>query len=325
MKERIKLYGAILLLLILIPYMITLFFHGESIGLFSGKTSPDEQLEEQVLYLVSEQISGQANLEAIKAQAVIARTQLCCAQQENATETMQEKASGAGQQNGGGLSGNQENLLANMEALAFCVEETQGEVLTYEGELISPEYHAVSGKYTRNATEVAGQEDKVYLQSVESVQDIYSEDYLSVIYIEKEELAKAVDGILSMEQLEAGSGQKGESSEEISSENNLLVPAETILEDLVIAERDSAEYVTKVQYKDVTIHGEALREQLGLSSALFYFSELKGKVRILTKGLGHGLGLSQYGADVMATEGKTYEEILKYYYTGVEIAEDYNK
>ena len=42
--------------------MITLFFHGESMGLFSGKTSPDEQLEEQVLYLVSEQISGQAKL-----------------------------------------------------------------------------------------------------------------------------------------------------------------------------------------------------------------------------------------------------------------------
>lgn len=320
MKERIKLYGAILLLLILIPYMITLFFHGESMGLFSGKTSPDEQLEEQVLYLVSEQISGQSNLEAIKAQAVIARTQLCCAKKGNATETMQEKSSKTEQQNGVGLSGNQENLLANMETLAFCVEETQGEVLTYEGELISPEYHAVSGKYTRNATEVAGQEDKVYLQSVESVQDIYSEDYLSVIYIEKEELAKAVDGILSMEQLEAGSGQEGQSPE-----NSLPVPAETILEDLVIAERDSAEYVTKVQYKDVTIHGEALREQLGLSSALFYFSELKGKVRILTKGLGHGLGLSQYGADVMATEGKTYEEILKYYYTGVEIAEGYNK
>lgn len=302
MKERIKLYGAILLLLILIPYMITLFFHGESMGLFSGKTSPDEQLEEQVLYLVSEQISGQANLEAIKAQSVIARTQLCYTKQGNVTETLAEKSYGTEQQNEVSLSGNQENLLANMDTLAFCVEETQGEVLTYEEELICPEYHAVSGKYTRNATEVAGQEDKVYLQSVESVQDIYSEDYLSVIYIEKEELAKAVEGIL-----------------------DISVPAETILEDLVIAERDSAEYVTKVQYKDVTIHGEALREQLGLSSALFYFSELKGKVRILTKGLGHGLGLSQYGADVMAAEGKTYEEILKYYYTGVEIAEGYNK
>lgn len=302
MKERIKLYGAILLLVILIPYMITLFFHGESMGLFSGKTSPDEQLEEQVLYLVSEQISGQAQLEAIKAQAVIARTQLCQIKQGNVTETMQEKSAETEQHNSVGLSGNQENLLANMEALAFCVEETQGEVLTYEGELISPEYHAVSGKYTRNATEVAGQEDKVYLQSVESVQDIYSEDYLSVIYIEKEELAKAVEEIL-----------------------DISVPVETILEDLIIAERDSAQYVSKVQYKDVTIHGEALREQLGLSSALFYFSELKGKVRILTKGLGHGLGLSQYGADVMAAEGKTYEEILKYYYTGVEIAEGYHK
>ena len=54
-----------------------------------------------------------------------------------------------------------------------------------------------------------------------------------------------------------------------------------------------------------------------LNSACFYFSELDGKIRILTKGIGHGLGLSQYGANELAKQGKNYQDILKYYYQDV--------
>ena len=51
----------------------------------------------------------------------------------------------------------------------------------------------------------------------------------------------------------------------------------------------------------------------------FYIREIDGRVRIVTKGLGHGYGLSIYGANEMAKEGKTYQEILSYYYSGLEI------
>ena len=60
--------------------------------------------------------------------------------------------------------------------------------------------------------------------------------------------------------------------------------------------------------------GEEFRNCLNLNSACFYLKEVEGKVRIVTKGLGHGLGLSQYGANELAKEGKTYREILQYYY-----------
>ncbi len=286
MKEKLKIYGAIALLLILIPYMITLFFHGEGVGLFREKSSPDVQLEEQVLHLVSEEISGQAEMEAIKAQTVIARTML------HQNPDME-------------VTGNETNLLENMETLKFCVEETQGKILTYEGQPIQPEYHAVSGKCTRNATEVAGQEDKLYLKSVESLYDINSPDYLTIFYMEKTELAAKVQELL--QEAQTGSTAAVE------------VNPETILTDLLIEERDSADYVTKVRYGDTVINGEAMRDGLNLPSSLFYLSELKGKVRVMTKGLGHGLGLSQYGANAMAAEGKKYEEILKYYYSQVEI------
>ena len=273
-----------MLLLMLVPYMVTVFFNDESAGLWQQSDSSAE-LEEKVALLVSEEISGQAELEAIKAQAVIARTTLY-------------------QDPDMDVKGNENNLQENMETIQFCVEETCGEILTCQGIPIDAAYHAVSGKATRNASEVSGQEDKSYLKSVDSSMDIASPDYLVISYMEKSELALTVQELLEKE------GEAGAS---------VTVNAETILSDLVIEERDSAEYVTKVRYGDKIFNGEALRDALELPSAVFYFSELDGKVRIMTKGLGHGLGLSQYGAEIMAKEGKTYQEILKYYYTGVEI------
>lgn len=272
-------FGAVILLMILIPYLVTFFFYQDGTRLLQKNEDAIKQ-EERVLLLLSEEISGAAELEAVKAQAVIARTALY--------ENPQME-----------VTGNADNLQVNLERLQFCVEETSGEILTYQGDPIDSAYHRVSGKRTRNASEVAGQEDKSYLQSVDSSMDIQAEEYLTVQYMEKEQLAAAVEHLLGQ------TVQMGNPEE--------------ILVNLVIEERDSAGYVTRVRYKTAILNGEALRDALELPSAIFYFSELEGKVRILTKGLGHGLGLSQYGADYLAKEGRTYKEILQYYYTGVEI------
>ena len=97
------------------------------------------------------------------------------------------------------------------------------------------------------------------------------------------------------------------------------VDPEKLPDSLKIQERDSAGYVTKIQYGEITLNGEAVRAALGLPSACFYFSQLEGRVRITVKGLGHGLGMSQYGANEMAKEGKDYREILNYYYQDIRI------
>jgi len=89
---------------------------------------------------------------------------------------------------------------------------------------------------------------------------------------------------------------------------------------LTIEARDSAGYVTRVRCGSVVLNGEAVRDALGLSSSCFYFSQSDGKIRITCKGEGHGLGLSQYGANELAKEGKNYREILKYYYQDVKIS-----
>lgn len=277
MKEKLKLYGAVFILILFVPCLLTIYFQGE--GLLSGFAGRElSDTEKKVIRLVSEEMPGSYETEALKAQAVIARTNLY------RDPDMEIKE-------------NEDNLKENLDRITFCVEDTRGKILTCKGEPIDAAYHAVSSKRTRNAAEVPGQEDKTYLASVDSSQDIKAEEYLTIVYMEKKEMAEKLEPLLE--------GEK--------------VDPEKLPDSLKIRERDSAGYVTKIQYGEITLNGEAVRAALGLPSACFYFSQLEGRVRITVKGLGHGLGMSQYGANEMAKEGKDYREILNYYYQDIRI------
>ena len=277
MKEKLKLYGAVFILILFVPCLLTIYFQGE--GLLSGFAGRElSDTEKKVIRLVSEEMPGSYETEALKAQAVIVRTNLY------RDPDMEIKE-------------NEDNLKENLDRITFCVEDTRGEILTCKGEPIDAAYHAVSSRRTRNAAEVPGQEDKTYLASVDSSQDIKAEEYLTIVYMEKKEMAGKLEPLLEKEK----------------------VDPEKLPDSLKIQERDSAGYVTKIQYGEITLNGEAVRAALGLPSACFYFSQLEGRVRITVKGLGHGLGMSQYGANEMAKEGKDYREILNYYYQDIRI------
>lgn len=88
---------------------------------------------------------------------------------------------------------------------------------------------------------------------------------------------------------------------------------------LEIISRDSAGYVAEVRAGAEIISGEELRAQMELPSGAFSFQRADGGLRILTRGVGHGLGLSQWGARSMALEGSSYIEILYYYFPRMEI------
>ena len=78
-------------------------------------------------------------------------------------------------------------------------------------------------------------------------------------------------------------------------------------------------YVQDVCMQEVCVSGRSIREAFGLRSSSFEIVRDGKDVVITTKGSGHGIGMSQYGAQGMAQEGKSYREILQYYYQGVEI------
>ena len=257
---------------------MTLVFQGDEIlsdtesNEIQHKSShPDE--EEKMAALVSilaRDIPVTYEEEAICAQAVIVRTNY-----EYALSQGKEPETGLSVAEQTKLFGN-ENYNRYYQKLENCLIETEGEVLTYQGQEIEAPYFAVSAEKTRG-TELP------YLKSVESIWDITSEDFLKVEFYDTGELVDICNQAFS----EAG------------------LTAEDWVNTLVVTEREES--------------GEEFRKAFSLKSACFYIKEIDGRGRIVTKGLGHGYGLSIYGANEMAKEGRTYQEILSYYYSGIEI------
>lgn len=299
MKEKIKTFLFMCVLVVAIPYIATLLFQGEETSLnqkdiekmelnntSAGAKAKDIDVEEYVKGVVAKQISLESESETLKAQTVIARTMIVKAQteQKELPESMETQELAKLFENKG--------FKEKYYLLEQAVAATKGEILTWQEKPAEVAYHAVSAGKTREGQTALGREDVPYLKSVESMKDISSPDYLKVIFMEKEELAQKLQ----------------------TADNTLQINAEELPENIQIAGRDDSGYVTQVQIGAMTLTGEQLRQYLELNSACFYIKEVEGQLRILTKGLGHGLGMSQYGANEMSKQGKSYKEILAYYY-----------
>ncbi len=98
---------------------------------------------------------------------------------------------------------------------------------------------------------------------------------------------------------------------------NILIP----VKEMEIKEWDQAGYVMEVLVNGEEMSGEEFRQMYGLASSCFEFQTFENDTRIITKGIGHGLGLSQYTANQMAINGKTSTEILQFFFPGTEIKE----
>ena len=287
MKEKIKVLISCALILVCLPYLITYFFQGEKT---SAATEKSEESQE-IAGILAEQVPVNMKEEVLKAQAVMVRTQLAYCEKNN-----QEKPKALSKEEMEQLWG-QKNYYEFYEKLIRAAEETEGQVITFQGEVINPAFHKVSAGYTRDGSTVY--KNTPYLLSVKSEADILSEDYLKVQFF---------------------------TSKEFMERQSYLIPASGIEEkpvgDIVKSielHRDGAEYVTAMKINGTEVDVDAFLETFELPSANFFIKEMDDKVRIVTKGCGHGYGLSQYGANEMAKKEKTYEEILKYYFSGIKI------
>ncbi len=86
-----------------------------------------------------------------------------------------------------------------------------------------------------------------------------------------------------------------------------------------VGKRNATNHVEEVIIDNKTVSGIEFRKLLNLRSTDFEISEKNGFYEITTRGYGHGVGMSQFGANMLAKENKTYEEILKYYYGNIEL------
>lgn len=248
--------------------------------------------EEYLWGVVAKQIPADYGKEALKAQAIIARTYIygIMGDQNEIPESSldidypEEKQLKK--------MWGKEKMAEYYKNIKNAVEDTNGMVITYEGELITPLFHRASTGRTR-----AAGEETPYIKAAESAEDVGADGFLQVKTFSSDEFAARIREIPDAGEL----------------------AAENIFSQIQMISRDESDYVEEIQIGTKSYTGEEVEYALGLSSPSFVLEEYEGNIRAVAKGIGHGYGMSQYGAKIKAEEGWTAEDILKYFYSGVEV------
>ncbi len=252
-------------------------------------------LEEYLVYKLSAVMPQEYEKEALKAQAVLLRTEVVEALREEDTKSLQIS--------GGGMERWYETDTGSEAYLPWrqAVEETAGLYLCCEGEPIQASYFKLSNGQTRDAAEVWDTDARPYLTGISCVQDKAARDYSSIVKVSRTNYVRTLQARLT-----------GNFSQQ------------EILEGAAVF-YDSAGYVTKVSFsaenkETQEIDGEEFRYLFDLPSASFEMEQEKTQVIFRVTGVGHGFGMSQYGANCMALNGETYDQILAEFFFRTELA-----
>ncbi len=188
-----------------------------------------------------------------------------------------------------------DQFAVNYQKICEAVDPVIGQILTYEKEPIISAFHSISGGITESAQTVWGQEVS-YLVPADSPGDELSPHYETQTVLTAAEVRHAL----------------------ASAYPDIALP-ESPAEWLSIQEHSSSGTVTLLTAGNQTLTGTELRSLLNLRSAQFQIRYDDGNFTFTTFGYGHGVGMSQYGADYLARQGYSYDEILRHYYTGAEL------
>lgn len=262
-------------------------------------------LEDYVMGVVAAEVPSDFHLEALKAQAVAARTYALRRMEEAATRGDGAHVSSEPHVHQAWVP--QEEFLARWGALEGrrrwgrireAVLATRGLVLTYEGQLIDALYHASSGGHTEDA----GRYFAAHVPYLVGVPDPYSEGAPGNETWAAFLLADVLERLGVGEQAAAGQGAHGA---------------------VAVLSRTNAGRAAQVAVGGRIFSGRQVREALGLRSSWFDVTLAGDVVVFHVRGYGHGVGMSQYGADGMARAGYTFEQILAHYYRGAVLERRY--
>ncbi|MDR6225535.1 stage II sporulation protein D [Desmospora profundinema] len=270
----------------------------------------DVPLEAYIRGVVAAEMPAEFHTEALKAQALAARTYIVdrlergnfsdmktwgeTAASAHVSDTVQHQVYETDEQL-------QEKWKEQFEPFSKKVDEavrsTQGQVILFEGEPIYAAFFSTSNGHTENAEDYF-EKSYPYLKSVDSSWDLQSPKFAD---------EKKVSVSAFLEKLKEKTGKEVAIS--ASSGNGWME----------VKNRTQGERVATVQIGDQEFTGREVREALDLASSDFEWSLEGDAIIFRTKGYGHGVGMSQWGANLMAEEGKEAEEIIRHYYQGVEI------
>ena len=277
-----------------------------TISLLHKDTGEVEQVEldTYLCNVVSAEMPADYELEALKAQAIVARTYTIYKVQnkkhEEADICDDSTCCQAWISKEDRLARWEENVReSNWAKIEECVNSTKGKIITYDNKPINAFFHSNSGGTTELPVNVwGGGSDMPYLQVVEtSGEDTYTQYASEVVLTQDELLAKLKEKYSDIQ---------------IDYNND---------EDIKILEYTDSNRVKTVKFGNHEISGTEARTILGLRSTNFEIMKENGNIKFSVKGYGHGVGMSQTGADSLAKQGKNCEDIIHHFYTDVEIKE----
>lgn len=289
-RNKIKSFFAFLIILFLLPYIISVFINGKN----AVQGADSDNASVYLAGMLAGETDGGYEIEALKAQAVVLRTELYRTEKEK--QTLLDKCLTQTQMKKKWGTKYEENLKKCQQA----VQETKGIVLWYHETFAWAPFHQSSNGKTRDVQEVLGNADYPYITAKECPLDKAAEDEIQVHLIEYKEIQKRCREFLVAEEQKKAENGYG-------------------YEDFEIQEWDSSGYVRKMRIGETICTGDQFRDALKLPSSSFSIYESPHGLKIATVGKGHGFGLSQWTAQEMAKDGKNYEEILQYFYEGTEL------
>ena len=323
-EQKLKSAAAFLVIIILLPYIVSVFVNGADVTAGAGSSSfyvkvkvPDtEQADgiaeigwtEYLAGILAKEISVDYGEEAMKAQAVIIRTQIY-RELENSEDkilTMDYLSREEMQK-----QWKPEEAGANYKKYIRAVEQTDDTVLMYGEEYAWTPFHQSSCGKTRSAAEVLGTDEYPYIAVRECPYDKDADGEIRVFTFSYDEIQELCRDFLvaAPDSEQAGKGYS--------------------FADFEIKAYDSAGYVSQLRIGDTICTGDQFRDALSLPSSAFSFSEVQAgkdgagdEMKITTTGNGHGMGMSLWTAGKMDEEGKTYEEILSFFFEGTELRKD---
>ncbi|OIJ21770.1 stage II sporulation protein D [Anaerobacillus alkalidiazotrophicus] len=270
-----------------------------SVPVFRTKSNVIEEVdfEDYIVGVVASEMPADFSIEALKAQALTARTYIV-KHMLNPIDTKLPEGALVTDTVIHQVYQNKEELQSKWgneydrkySRILEAVQSTRGQVITYDGEPITATFFSTSNGYTENSEDY-WQNEIPYLRGVESPWDTASPRYVAEKIISAQQFSNALGVQLPND------GTVGE----------------------ITARTDSGR-VAKVKINGKTFTGREVREALDLDSSDFRWERNGNNVVIETRGWGHGVGMSQYGADGMAKEGKSYQEIIQHYYQDVQIS-----
>ncbi len=279
----------------------------ELIKVFNSKTNEVIVIEpeEYLKGVVASEMPADFNIEALKAQSVTARTYLLYRLKkypEGHPDHMGAPVcSGIHCQ----VWASKDDLIASHEdgwyeeywaKIEEAVNSTSGQILTYEGKIIEPLFHSTSGGRTENSEDVFSTAVP-YLRSVESPYESEAPKLHDSVNMTVDEFIRKIKSVYE----------------------NLDISPDNLDEKIQLGEVSEGGKIKTIYVDNTEITGREMRSLFNLNSTDFNFIQSGNEIEIVTNGYGHGVGMSQWGADGMADKGFDYKEILKHYFTDIKI------